>query len=200
MTTTETRAGILADRFAPRYDHMQTKHLVVDAPPEQTYAAVRALDFTDVGGPVVDAAFWVRGLPERYRNRHHVTPRHRTRLTFDDMAAGSDWLILGERTGSEIVIGVAARFWTPVVEWRRVEPDEFADFAEPGYGKIVLSLSVRPYGQGRALLTSDTRVICTDRASRAKVRAYWRVAGPFIGLVQAATLRTIAQHAEHPTA
>lgn len=200
MTTTETRAELLADRFAPRYDYMQARHLVVDAPPAQTYAAVRTLDLTDLGGRIVDAAFWARGLPERWKKRHHDTPRHRTRLTLDDLAAGSEWVILGEWTGTEIVAGVGGRFWKPVVEWRRIEPDEFAEFAEPGYGKIVMSLSVRPYGEARSLLSCDVRVTLTDSASRAKFRAYWTVAAPFVAAVQASMLRTIARHAETPGA
>jgi hypothetical protein len=198
MTSTQAPAELLADRFAPDPDMMQTRHLVVAAPAGQAYPAVRGLDFTEVGGALVNAAFWVRGLPERWKNRHHKMPRVPTRLTFEDMTAGSEWVILGERPGAEIVAGVAGRFWKPVVEWRRVEPAEFAGFAEPGYGKIVMSLSATPYGESHSLLIYDVRIVLQDTLSRAKFRSYWLVTSPFIGAVQAATLRTIARHAEHP--
>ncbi|GLY70558.1 hypothetical protein [Amycolatopsis taiwanensis] len=196
MTETGTSTELLADQFAPHFAAMQTQHLVVDAPVTQAYAALRALDFTDVGGGLVSAAFWARNLPERWKNRHHKMPRHRTRLTFDDLAAGWEWTILGERPGTEIAIGVGGKFWKPVVEWRRIEPENFLAFDEPGYGKIVQSLSARPYGTSRSLLTYDARVVLPDAASRAKFRAYWTVAAPFVKTVQAATLRTIARHAE----
>lgn len=191
MTETE----LLADRFAPDFTVMQTQHLVVGAPVTRAYAALRALDYTEVGGGMASAAFRARQLPERWKNRHHRMPRQRTRLTFDDLAAGWEWTILGERPGAEIAIGVGGRFWTPVVEWRRIEPDEFLAFDEPGYGKILQSLSVLPYGKPRSLLTHDTRVVISDRVSRAKFRAYWAVVSPFVKVVQAATLRTIAGHA-----
>lgn len=194
MATTEARAGLLIDRFAPRYDIMQAQHLVVDAPPAQTYAAVRSLDFTDVGGFVVDAAFWVRGLPERLKGQ----APERTPLTFDTMTSASDWVVLGERAGEEIAAGVAGRFWKPVIEWKRLTPEEFTEFAEPGFGKIVFSLSVRPYGETRSLVTYDVRVTMTDSASHAKFRAYWAVVAPFVRTVQAAALRTIARHAVIP--
>lgn len=191
-----TNLELLADKFAPRHEVMQTQHLVAVAPIEATYTALRGLDFTDIGGAIVDAAFWVRGLPERWKNRHHKTTRVPTRLTFDDMAAGSEWVILGERPGEEIAAGAVGRFWKPVIEWRHVDADAFTEFAEPGYGKIVMSLSVRPYGGERSLLTYDIRVILNDSASRAKFRPYWAVVAPFVKVVQATTLRTIARTAE----
>ncbi|NKQ51812.1 hypothetical protein HFP15_02830 [Amycolatopsis sp. K13G38] len=198
MSTTETARTLLADTYAPRYDVMQTRHLIVEAAPERAYRAVRALDFTEVGGGIVGAAFRVRGLAERWHNRHDKTPRVPPRLTFDDMSAGSDWVILGEHPGVEIAAGVGGRFWKPVVEWRRIAPEEFASFSEPGYGKIVFSLSVTPYGDTRSLLTYDIRVSTTDTASRVKFRAYWTVVSPFVAAVQNATLRAAASRAEHP--
>ncbi|MTD54585.1 hypothetical protein [Amycolatopsis pithecellobii] len=198
MTTTETRGELLIDQLAPHHNVMQTRHLVVAAPVARAYRALREIDFTEVGGGVVNAAFWVRELPERWHNRHHKPPRMPTRLTFQDLAAGSEWLILGERPGAEITAGVVGKFWQPVIEWRHVEPGEFTAFDEPGYGKIVFSLSAAPYGESRSLSTYDIRVTLTDRASRAKFRAYWTVVAPFVGAVQAATLRAAARHAEQP--
>ncbi|TNC24819.1 hypothetical protein [Amycolatopsis alkalitolerans] len=197
MTATEIRDELLVDRFASRYDFMQTRHLVVAAPADRAYLALRRLDFMEVGGRLVSASFWVRGLPERWRNRRRP-PRVPTRLTLDDMTADSDWVFLGERPGAEVAAGAVGRFWKPVIEWRHTEAGEFTAFDEPGYGKIVFSLSATPYGQSRSLLTYDVRIVCTDRASRARVRAYWSVVAPFVGAVQTATLRTAARHAEQP--
>ncbi|MFI7117442.1 hypothetical protein [Amycolatopsis sp. NPDC049868] len=187
-------AELLADRFAPDPAFSVLRHRVVDADPATTYAAVRGFDFMKVGGPLVRAAGWVRGLPERFRRGHG--PSVPTRLTFDDMATDSDWVILGELPGIELVAGVAGKFWQPVIEWRRLEPGEFAGFLEPGYGKIVLSLSVRRYGEQRSLLSYDIRVTLTDSASLSRFRLYWAVASPFIKAIHAATLRTIARDAE----
>ncbi|MEU3764859.1 hypothetical protein AB0E55_07315 [Amycolatopsis keratiniphila] len=188
-------AELLADRFAPKPAFSVLRHRVVDADTATTYAALRGFDFMEVGGPFVHAAGWVRGLPERFRRGRG--PSVPTRLTFDDMTTGSDWVILGEQPGTELVAGVAGKFWQPVIEWRRVEPGEFAEFIEPGYGKIVLSLSVRRYGERRSLLSYDIRVTLTDSVSLARFRLYWAVASPFIKAIHAATLRTIARDAEN---
>lgn len=198
MNSTELAGDLLADRFAPHHDVMQTRHLVADAPVAEAYAALRGLDFIEVGGGLVNAAFWVRGLPERWHSRHHKPPRTPTRLTLEDMVAGSDWVILGERPGVEIAAGVVGRFWKPVIEWRPVESAEFADFAEPGYGKIVMSLSTHPYGATRSLLNYDVRVTLTDSPSRRKFHAYWMMIAPFVGAIQMATLRLAARNARNP--
>ncbi|NIJ13085.1 hypothetical protein FHU38_003429 [Saccharomonospora amisosensis] len=199
-TTQERRATtestMLADRFAPRYDVIQTEHVVVDASPERAYEFVRALDFTDVHTTLVDAVQWLRALPQRWRERKHGPPRTPTRMTFDDMATGSDWVILGETPGREIAAGAAGRFWKPVVEWRPVEAERFTEFAEPGYGKIVMSLSTRPYGENSSLVSYDIRVILNDTLSAAKFNVYWKTIAPFVRAIQKAVLNTVKRDAE----
>lgn len=197
-TPAVTQPAMLAERFAPRYDVIQVEHILVDADPARTYAATRQLDFTDVRGPLVDAVSFVRALPERIRNRGQGPPRQPTRMTFDDMATGSEWVILGETPGHEIAAGVGGRFWLPTVQWRRVEPENFVAFDEPGYGKIVMSLSVRPYGARQSLVSYDIRVACNDTLSQAKFSLYWKTVAPFVRSIQKATLNTIKRHAELP--
>ncbi|MFD2416785.1 hypothetical protein [Amycolatopsis pigmentata] len=209
-STTDTAHGLLADRFAPHPDFAQIRHSVVDAEAGATYAAARHIDFAEVHGMLVDAALWARDLPRRMRNKRSgngepggfpgtpvvTEPSGRPRLRFDDMVAGSDWVMLGERPGEEIAAGAVGRFWTPVIEWRAVSVDEFAAFTEPGYGKIVMSLSVRPYGASRSLLSDDIRVVFHDSASRSRFRLYWALVSPFVKLIQDATLRDITRQAQ----
>lgn len=187
-----TETDLLIDHFLPHPQFELVRTAVVDAPVKDTYAAARELDFTDVRGGVVSAAGWVRALPERWHNRRHGPPRKPTRLTPDDLDTGSEWALLGERPGSEFALGVAGKFWKPVIPWRRVEADDFAGFEEPGYGKIVMAVSTLPYGPHRTLLTVHTRVAMTDPESWLKFRRYWRLSRPAIGSVHTALVRTIA--------
>ena len=190
-----TAPDLLIDHFLPHHHFELVRHTIVDAPVKETYFAARELDFTDVRGGVVSAAGWLRSLPERWHNRRHGPPRRPTRLTIDDLDAGSAWTLLGEQPGSEFAIGVAGKFWRPIITWRRVEADEFTDFDEPGYGKLVLAVSVRPYGPHRSLLTVDTRVQLTDPASWLKFRRYWRISAPFVKALHNALIAAIAAHA-----
>ncbi|WP_020658932.1 hypothetical protein [Amycolatopsis benzoatilytica] len=194
MTTQETR-DLLGDRFLPNPHFTLVRHAIVDAPVEPTYAAARAIDLTEIHSGLATAAGRLRELPARWRGRRAGPMRRPTRLTIDDLDAGTEWALLGEHPGSEFAIGVAGKFWRPVIVWRRVEPAEFEAFSEPGYGKLVMTFGVRPYGAHRSLLTIDTRVQLTDPPSWLKFRRYWRVASPFALAVHTALLRTIADEA-----
>jgi hypothetical protein len=190
-----TEPDLLIDHFLPHPHFEVVRATVVDAPVKETYAAARELDFTDVRGRVVSAAGSLRMLPERRHNRRHGPPRRPTRLTADDLEAGSAWTLLGDRPGGEFALGVAGKFWKPVIAWRRVAAEDFAAFEEPGFGKLVLAVSVVPYGPHRALVTVHTRIRLTDPESWLKFRRYWRPARPVLGAVHTALLRTVAANA-----
>lgn len=190
-----TAPDLLIDHFLPHPHFELVRNEIVDAPVKETYAAARELDFTDVRGGVASAAGWLRMLPERWHHRRHGPPRHPTRLTPDDLDAGSEWAVLGDRPGSEFALGVAGKFWKPVITWRRVEADDFVAYDEPGYGKLVLAVSAVPYGPHRTLLTVHTRVRMSDPESWLKFRRHWRIARPAIGSVHTALIRTVAANA-----
>jgi hypothetical protein len=187
---------MMIDQFAPRYDFVRTSHLVVEADPTATYRAVRELDLAGVHSPLVTVSMWARGIPERLRSWRNPPVRLPTRMTLDDLAAASDWEILGEHAGAEIAFGAIGKFWQPVIEWRSFEARDFVDFVEPGYGKIACSLSVVPYGRNRTLLTYDVRTILNDPNSLVRFRRYWRLINPFVGAIERAVLRTTASIAE----
>jgi hypothetical protein len=107
------------------------------------------------------------------------------------------WLRLGEDPGHELAIGAVGRFWTPTIEWHDVgTPAAFLDLDEPGWGKIGVSFSVRPYGAHRALSSYECRTRTTDERSGAAFARYWGAIRPFVGHIMRATLRTVAVHAE----
>jgi hypothetical protein len=185
---------LLVDQFAPRSEFGRTDHVVVDADPASTYKAVHSLDLTDLRGFLVTAAVRLRELPERWREDR--SPRQRTRLTIQDLDAGTDWVVLGENPGHEIVFGAIGKAWKPVVRWVPVEARDFMDFNEPGYAKVVCSISVLPYGQRRTLVTAEMRVVLTDPRAWLSFRRYWRISTPFVGVISRAILRTVKHSAE----
>jgi hypothetical protein len=163
-----TEHSVTVDDFATRYDVGAVEHLVVDAPPEAMYQALRHLDPLAVRSRIADLAMWVRGMPERLKRR--IAPRVPTRLTFDDLCARGDWVLLGEQQGREVVCGAVGRFWTPIVRWEEVAAEDFLMYGKRGRGKIVASLSVRPYGRGGSLATYDIRTTLDDPITRRSSR------------------------------
>jgi hypothetical protein len=84
------------------------------------------------------------------------------------------WILLGERPGEEIALGLVGKFWRPVIEFARIRTaEEFRAFAEPGFAKTVYSLSVRQLEPNRTLLSGLMRTATTDEHARRWFRRYW---------------------------
>jgi hypothetical protein len=70
---------MIIDRQLPVYDVVVAEHLVVDDHPVTTFTAARELDLLTVRAPLMDAALWMRGLPDRL-HRRLVPPMAQLRL------------------------------------------------------------------------------------------------------------------------
>ena len=187
---------LLADRFAPGPEFGRTDHLLVNADPAATWKALRELDLTELRGGLASFAVWFRDVPERWRAHEQGPARERTRVTWGDLDAGTDWMILGENPGQEIALGAVGKFWRPVVKWFPCEPRDFTSFAEPGYGKVVWSFTAHPYGERRTLLASEIRVSLTSPQAWLSFRRYWRVSTPAVAIISRSVLRTVKHKAE----
>lgn len=185
-------ANMLIDDAMPTYDVTLAEHVVVQASPERTFAAARDLDFLRVHTPLLVAAMWVRGLPAKVTHRAEGVPP--TLLLSDGGLPG--WVLLGERQAEEIAFGAVGVFWRPQIEWLDVSREEFASFAEPGFGKIACNFSVRPYGDGASLLSYECRTATTDTDSQRAFLRYWRLIRPFVAHIMRATVQTIRDDAE----
>ena len=109
------------------------------------------------------------------------------------------WLPLGEVAEHEIAIGAVGRFWQPAIEWYDVSamtPERFAAFDEPGWGRIAASLSLRPYGTRRTLLSYEARTALGDPGSARRFARYWLFVRPFARHIMRAALATVAADAE----
>lgn len=188
---------LLVDHYLPTYDETQFRHVVVDADRETTYRAVREADFGRTG-PGVAFLGWLRMVPERLSRWLGGRPPPATPPARfgPGEAEALGWIPLDERPGEELVIGLVGKFWKPIIEIERVEPDEFAGFDRPGYAKLAVSFSLRPYGEGRTLLTYEARTATTDPESRRKFQRYWSLIGPFAGYLMGRGLARIEEDAE----
>ncbi|MGY1711182.1 hypothetical protein ACI8AC_16910 [Geodermatophilus sp. SYSU D00758] len=193
-TATPVAEPMLIDDALPRFDVTRAEHLVVDADVATTWDALLDTDLLDVHTPLLDAAFWVRGLPERLRGaRGRPEP---TSLRLGGDVAMEGWLALGRRERRELALGAIGRFWQPDITWRGAgSPEEFAAFDEPGWGRIAANFSLRPYGRGRTLLSYEARTAVPDAPSRRRFARYWRVVEPFVGHIMRAALRAVAEQA-----
>ena len=184
---------MLIDTAMPVFDVVLAEHVLVQADPATTYQAVRSLDFLTVRTPLVSTAMWLRGLPARLSGKPAEPP---AKLVLADGDPLPGWLVLGETPGRELAFGAVGRFWQPDIEWRDVPREEFAGFAEPGWGKIAADFAVLPYRAGATLLTYECRTATTDPESRRRFQRYWWLVRPFVAHIMRATLRTVQANAE----
>lgn len=190
-------SSMLIDEYLPEYDVTAVRHAMVNADPGTTYEAMLTADLMDTGaivsvlGRLRDvpraAARWVRGFPRDPQPE---------RLRFVDVSNTDEWTQLDEAPGEEFVFGAVGKFWKPEIEWRQVDPETFAGFDEPGYAKLAISLSVRPYGERRTLLSYEARTATTDERARQRFRWYWRIIGPFAGYLMSRALELVKADAE----
>jgi hypothetical protein len=196
MTTT----AMLIDRYLPVYDTTLVEHAVVEADLASTWQALCGLDLARVHSPVMDAAMAVRGLPDRLarlggRRASAASP---AAMPLRGGPSLPGWLSLGEVAEHEIALGAVGRFWTPVIEWYDVtgmDPEGFAASAQPGWGKIAASISLRPYGTPRTLVSYEARTLVTEPDCARRFARYWTLVRPFVGHIMRATLATVAADA-----
>lgn len=168
------------DDVCPRWHFRERHEIPVDAPEAAVMAAVEAMTWRDV--PVASLLIRVRGL-----GRLRVAP---DRTVVGDMTARGFTVLSRDET--ELVIGVLSG----VVGGRGAVPlgdppaRQFRTFGEPGHVKIATN-----FRTGGDLLTTETRVWCTDAAARRRFRAYWTLIRPFSGLIRREWLRAIRRRA-----
>lgn len=180
---------MLIDDFLPSYDVCERHHTIVHAPIDKVYGAVRQLDLSQARLSMF--LMRLRGLS--------ASASAPSCFTLDDFLK-MRFILLGEKQDEELLLGVVGRFWTLSGELLRLEPEGFRSFNEPGFAKAAWNFSLSERPGGSVLLATETRVLCTDEASRRRFRLYWLLIGAFSGLIRQDILRAIKRSAEREAA
>jgi hypothetical protein len=178
---------VTLDDFLPAYDVHEVHSIAVAAPPAAVMEATRELTPREL--PLLVALMALRGLPALVRGR-----RLPVRGSILDAFRRSGFVALRE-TPEELVFGGIGRFWEPSGGLRRIEPDGFGDFDEPGYAKAAFNFAVERRG-AKTVLSTETRVAGTDERARRRFGRYWRLIQPGSALIRVAWLRAIRRRAE----
>ena len=185
-------SGRLIDEYLPAFDVSDYRETRVRADPDRAYAALRSLDLNR--SPIVRTLFAIRTLPARLQGEAPAPVPPAKSLLDQTLEIG--WRILEERPGREIVVGTVTRPWEAVVRFRGLAPQDFIDFEEPGFTKIVWSNRVDASEPGFSILSLETRVLATDPVSRRRFRRYWLAVGLGIRLIRIEALRLVKRDLE----
>jgi hypothetical protein len=178
----------LLDRFMLQYEVVERHHIRVGAPAEIAFAAAKELDLQQ--SPVVRAIFRSREAVMGASGDRTARPRGIVALT-----TSLGWGVLAE-TPTEIVLGAVTQPWNGDVVFHAVPPGQFAAFQEPGFVKIVWNLRADAIDRVHSEAITETRVITTDAAARAKFRRYWAFASPGIIVIRWVSMGLLKDSAE----
>jgi len=180
---------MLIDEWMPVWDAVERHETRIRAPREAVWPAVRTLDLAR--SPVIAVLFALRSLPGLLSRG----PRRKALGTTMDGLLRNGFVLLGERSGEELLLGLAGRFWRPSGGVVRLTADQLRTFDRPGHAVATWDFTLAEDGDGVRLAT-EPRVRCTDEASRRSFRRYWTVVGPFSALIRREMLRSIRRAAE----
>ena len=170
----------LLDDVLPHYDVCAAYSIQVQASPDQIFQVLQ------------------EGIPSGTLTRILLSLRSLPRVL-----RGKDWdevedafYKLKQLENKELVIGIIGQFWKPVAETVSIHSlEEFLDFHGDGYCKAALNLRIVPKSPKECLLITETRVLGYGEA-KSHFRKYWRLVGPFSGIIRREILRKIKLRAE----
>jgi hypothetical protein len=198
-TTSPPAAPLKLDWLLPEFDARIVEHQVIEGDPEAIYRAITTVDLAEIPHryTAVRLLFAARGAAERLVNallgRTTPTPVPEGALRLCDMPEHGDWVKLADEPPDEFAFGVVGRFWGGETVWETIDADRFVAFDRPGFAKIGCSISLRPYGTARTLVSYEARTQALDPESRAQFLRYWRMVRPGVAMVMRAFLHTVAE-------
>jgi hypothetical protein len=178
---------MLIESFIPNPDAVETHKIEIVASREAVYQALWTTDLS--GSPIIKSLMALRSLPGIVSNPKLLRrlPIQITLQTIIERGFGQ----LAEEPGREVVLGVVGQFWRPAGNILPFSEEMFHGPIQPGLARGVWNFAVQEVGKGRTVLSTETRVVCGDAASRLKFRAYWTVVRPFSGLIRVIMLRAV---------
>ncbi len=177
------------ERFLPDPDESVTEHAVVGADAARTYAAIGRADASGnrLLGPLGGLADFVDGVAGSA-----ATPRTLEELLGPELG----FVPLADEAGQERVVGLVLRYSAFDRGVERLEPGQFAAFAEPGHLKAVVAFSLHPQDAGGTLLSCEVRVRATDDDTRSTLHTTWFAVGAGLRLLVRRLLALIKADAE----
>jgi hypothetical protein len=187
MATDDGGCVALLEQFMPRFDARSQHAIEVHAPAQAVFAAVEAVTLKEVR--FLRELEFIRALPRLATTGRLDVPAVDAPLVLS-FTRGA--VLLGARRPEEVLAGAIGRFWRltgnqPVVFG---SPEEFLTFNEPGFAKAVVGFRLDPRG-AEILLTTETRFVATDEATRRRMSRYWRIIRPASNLIRTEWLRAI---------
>lgn len=185
----------LIDQWMPEFGANEIHSTRVNASQSTTYAAIRTANLAD--SAIVRTLLAARALPAALSSGSVSELRRRAsqRITLDSFGK-SGFRILEENAPAEIVIGLQGRFWTPTGGVSHCDAEVFGKPIPANVVRAMWNFTIDPLDANACEITTETRIHWTDPDAGRSFMRYWRVVGPFSGLIRTFMLRAIKEEAE----
>jgi len=175
------------DQIMPEYQFFERHSTRVHARPEQVMEAVRESKFGDMKS--MRTLLKVRATAFRIPDNGDSLL---DKKVFDSFAA-SGFATGGSEHEAVMAGGANVRAGRPLGVYTL---QQFANYHEPGSVKMAFNFCAEDAGDGWSTVTTETRVLATDDATRRGMGRYWRLIVPGSGLLRLQWLDAIKKKAE----
>ncbi len=171
---------MLINKFLPDFDVQSGHGILINAPAASVYHNVCHLNMD--ASPIIRVLFRLRGMPASALSLEGLE-----KLRFAKLVSVEN---------KELLLGIVGRFWSLDGDLQQIDAAGFEQFNKAGYARAAWSFSLTENADGKTLLSTETRVQCTDPTSARRFKLYWKVVGAFSGLIRKEMLRIIKKNAE----
>jgi len=158
------------DHLMPTYDFSERHHRRIEASPEQVWKALTGVTLAQLS--ITRPLVTIRGLGKQ---RGRLDQPFFTHGPVTMLLVNEPWCAVGGAIGRPWQLSPARRTISTL--------DDFLAFDEAGWATYLTDFRLRPTATG-TLLSTETRVLCTDSASRRRFGWYWLLIRPYSGLIR----------------
>jgi hypothetical protein len=183
--------GNMIDEFAPRFHFQEHHDIVVAAPPDRVFTAIKSVSADQIA--LFNVLTAIRRLGRRGPESILNAPNQEPIL---DVAVRTGFLLLAEQAPREVVLG------TVVVAPPGTRPpssftgESFKALVEPGFAKATMNFLVTDLGNGVSRVDTETRVFATDDGALGRFTTYWRIIFPGSSILRTTWLSAVKDRAE----
>lgn len=182
----------LLDTAIPEWHWCETYGIWLPVPPTEALELMKSIPPAEIR--LLRTLIELRNLPGRFVGRPRFGRSMSASVPLFEQILNFGFCLLGEDESSEVAFGLIDQSWKVSGGKRAAVGDavDFAQFSEPGFVKIGANLLARPARHG-AFLSTQTRVLATDRRTRRVFGFYWLFIRPFSGLIRRSWLQAAAR-------
>lgn len=176
------------DSIMPAYSFNEYHEVIIDASPEKVKSVWQSTHVRDI--PVVDLLMKIRGLPADQEEKNKVSRMNRNAGTFHT----PDFNYF-EMDSTEFITVMLIKASAQADPPSMKSLEQFINFNETGYIKVVLNFRIIPIENGKTLVTTETRNQGLTPKDRRIFGRYWRVIYPGSAIIRRLWLEALAPKA-----